>query len=226
MDLNYPWCAVTRNCPVFITLSWCSALEAQLEEQVTLDNIIFWMHKCKLCGCATHEEQPTNHQVFCVNRRVLFIIFLSKLSQYKTVTQGVLLCLLSHAGIRQQTFNQLFATYMCFTFHNSTTLLIQCMVCARVPSMSMTSHLISRAQGRTTSLLIKLNETEVRWRAERHDSREPSGVSGIEDEAHESMCSPGHCLPLALEQWNLVGVTVPTELTADDLTDKGDTRLS
>lgn len=169
-----------KKLPSFYHSLLGSALEAQLEEQVTLDNIIFWMHKCKLCGCATHEEQPTNHQVFCVNRRVLFIIFLSKLSQYKTVTQGVLLCLLSHAGIRQQTFNQLFATYMCFTFHNSTTLLIQCMVCARVPSMSMTSHLISRAQGRTTSLLIKLNETEVRWRAERHDSREPSGVSGIE----------------------------------------------
>lgn len=73
-------------------------------------------------------------------------------------------------------------------------------VCAR-PLNIITSHLINQAQGRTTSLLIKLNEIEVRWRAERHDSWESSGVSGAEDRGWGTWVHvpPGHSVLLSYE---------------------------
>lgn len=90
------------------------------------------------------------------------------------------------------------------------------------PLNIMTSHLINQAQGRTTSLLIKLSEIEVRWRAERHDSWESSGVSGTEDRGWGTLVHvpPGHSVLLAVELWNHVWLTVQTELTADGFTDK------
>lgn len=91
-----------------------------------------------------------------------------------------------------------------------------------VLSLPMTSHLINQAQGRTTSLLIKLNEIEVRWRAERHDSSELSGVSDAEDRGWGTWVHvpPGHSVLFAVELWNRVWLTVQTELTADGFTDK------
>ncbi len=63
-------------------------------------------------------------------------------------------------------------------------------VCVCVLSMSMTSHLITQAQGRTTSLLIKLNE--LKWDEGQKDMTAESHwvcpAPKTEDEAHECVC--------------------------------------